>query len=91
MVTTNNKLIDSSFFLQMALTDHFDNFLEIYNDIKKEAMFISNDLLSNDLSGFKNVFCLINQLIENSVDVYVKSNDEFKDESDIDEDINEFY
>lgn len=81
----NNFVEDNRFYFKVMLSEHFDNFLNIYNDIKQEAEFISDTLLSNDLHGFKNVSSKIFFLIENSLDLDTKLNDDVKDYSDNDE------
>ncbi len=84
-LSSYNSVENDTFYLQIRLSEHFDNFLNIYNIIKKEAEFSSDSILSNDLYGFKNVSSEIIDLIENSLDLNYNFNEDVKDYSDNDE------
>ena len=72
------------------MAKHFDNLLNIYNEIKEEAIYNSDNLLSDDFIGFKNVSSKFINLVEKSVDISISNRDEIKDESDHEEDNYDF-
>ena len=76
-----NTLLDVSGDSDDVMYDHFNNFLNIYDNMIEEAKDMSGGLLSNDYIYLKPVFQDIFNLIQDSVKLKEKTLPYIKDES----------
>lgn len=76
-----NTLLDVSGDSDDVMYEHFNNFLNIYDNMIEEAKDMSGGLLSNDYIYLKPVFQDIFNLIQDTVKLKEKTHPYIKDES----------
>ena len=81
------KLIESDFLQHIIFDSHIDSFLNLYNEIKLEAKLFTDNLLSNEYIGFKNISSSFLNLIKNNIIINYEVN-ENKDDSDLEDNLN---
>lgn len=83
-----SNIFNENDFLQNIIFDsHFNNFINLYKEIKLEAELKTDNLLSNDYIGLKNISSDFINLIKNNIIINYEM-DENHDDSDLEDNLN---
>jgi hypothetical protein len=68
MTSNSNDFIEQQEFnSEMIKSQYNDEFMDIYNNIKDDSMYVSTDILSYDHIGCKNVGCKVIMFVNSCI------------------------
>ena len=83
----SNNFSENEFLQNIIFDLYIDDFLDLYKEIKTEAELSTDNLLSNDYIGFKNISSTFLNLIKNNIVINYEINENVED-SDGEDNIN---
>lgn len=81
-----NNFNENEFLQNITFDFYLDQFLDIYKEIKLESQLLTDNLLSNDYSGFKNISSNFLNLIRSNIVINYEINDN-KEDSDLEDNL----
>ena len=81
-----NNFNENEFLQNITFDFYLDQFLDIYKEIKLESQLLTDNLLSNDYSGFKNISSNFLNFIRSNIVINYEINDN-KEDSDLEDNL----